>query len=86
MLNTKDFHITVHPAALSCLSECLAVNWGRWDHSELSGSGLSGYRGMFRAPGYEAGVTAGRPAEFIADFTVNGSRFFNGKYYVALIP
>jgi hypothetical protein len=36
---------------------------------------------MFREafPGYEAGVTAEEMAEFIADFTVNGSRFFNGK-------
>ncbi|HQB36816.1 MAG TPA: SDR family oxidoreductase [Bacteroidales bacterium] len=68
-------------AALSCLSECLAVEF-REDGIIVNCLALgSADTGMFREafPGYEAGVTAEEMAEFIADFTVNGSRFFNGK-------
>ncbi|GAP45118.1 short-chain dehydrogenase [Lentimicrobium saccharophilum] len=30
-------------------------------------------------PGYEAPVSAGKMAEFVADFAINGNRYFNGK-------
>lgn len=30
-------------------------------------------------PGYEAPVSAGKMAEFVADFAINGHRYFNGK-------
>lgn len=30
-------------------------------------------------PGYKAPVTAGKMAEFVADFAMNGNKFFNGK-------
>lgn len=30
-------------------------------------------------PGYEAPVSAGKMAEFVADFALNGNRYFNGK-------
>ena len=68
-------------AALSCLSECLAV--------EFSGDGIivnclalgSADTEMFREafPGNVASVTAREMAGFIADFALNGTRFFNGK-------
>ena len=68
-------------SALACLSECLA--------SELSGSGIkvnclalgSVQTEMLDEafPGYKAPLTAKEMAEFIADFALNGGRFFNGK-------
>jgi short-subunit dehydrogenase len=68
-------------AAISCLSECLAA--------ELSDKGISVnclalgavQTEMFEEafPGLRAPVTAGEIAEFIADFALNGNKFFNGK-------
>jgi len=68
-------------AALSCLSECLAV--------EFRDSGItvnclalgSVQTEMFREafPGYKAPVNASEMAGFIVDFAINGSKFFNGK-------
>ena len=68
-------------AALSCLSECLAV--------EFSESGISVnclalgsvQTEMFKSafPGYEAPLTANEIAGFISYFAVNGNKFFNGK-------
>jgi short-subunit dehydrogenase len=68
-------------AALSCLSECLAV--------EFNDSGIivnclalgSVQTEMFMEafPGYKAPVNAAEMAGFIVDFAINGSRFFNGK-------
>ncbi len=68
-------------AALSCLSECLAV--------EFRDSGIivnclalgSVQTEMFGEafPGYKAPVDAAEMAVFIADFAINGSKFFNGK-------
>ena len=68
-------------AALSCFSECLAV--------ELSESGISVnclalgsvQTGMFENafPGFKAPVSPEGMAEFISYFAVNGNRFFNGK-------
>ena len=68
-------------AALSCLSECLAV--------EFSGTGISvnclalgaAQTEMFEKafPGSQAPVTAAEMAEFIVDFALKGNKFFNGK-------
>jgi len=68
-------------AALSCLSECLAV--------EFSESGIyvnclalgSVQTKMFAKafPGHKASVSADEIARFIADFAINGKKFFNGK-------
>ncbi len=68
-------------AALSCLSECLAVEF-REDGIIVNCLALgSADTGMFREafPGYEAGVGAEEMAGFIADFALNGCRFFNGR-------
>lgn len=68
-------------AALACLSECLAV--------ELKGDNIavncispgSVQTQMFTKafPGYKARFTARHMAEFVADFSINGQKFFNGK-------
>jgi len=68
-------------AAISCLSECLAV--------EFSGSGISVnclalgavQTEMFEKafPGSQAPVSPMEMAEFIVGFALNGNRFFNGK-------
>jgi len=68
-------------AALSCFSECLAV--------ELSESGISVnclalgsvQTRMFEKafPGFKAPVSPEGMAEFISYFAVNGNKFFNGK-------
>jgi len=68
-------------AAISCLSECLAL--------EFSGSGISVnclalgavQTEMFEEafPGKKAPVSAKEMAEFIVDFAQTGNRFFNGK-------
>jgi len=68
-------------AAISCMSECLAV--------EFSGTGITVnclalgavQTEMFEKafPGNQAPVSAMEMAEFIADFAINGHRFFNGK-------
>ena len=68
-------------AALSCLSECLAVEFSE-DGIIVNCLALgSADTEMFREafPGNEAAVTAGEMAGFIADFALNGSKFFNGK-------
>ena len=68
-------------AALSCLSECLA--------EEFRDAGIvvnclalgSVQTEMLEEafPGYKAEVSARDMAEFIADFAINGNKFFNGK-------
>jgi NAD(P)-dependent dehydrogenase (short-subunit alcohol dehydrogenase family) len=68
-------------AALSCLSECLAV--------ELAETGISVnclalgsvQTEMFESafPGFKAPLGPGEISEFIAYFAVNGNKFFNGK-------
>ena len=68
-------------AALACLTECLAV--------EFTESGVkvnclalgSVQTEMLEKafPGYKAPVNAKDMAEFIADFALNGHKFFNGK-------
>jgi 3-oxoacyl-[acyl-carrier protein] reductase len=68
-------------AALSCLSECLAL--------EFSGSGISVNclaLGSVQTemlneafPGYKAPVTSKEMAEYICEFALNGNKYFNGK-------
>jgi NAD(P)-dependent dehydrogenase (short-subunit alcohol dehydrogenase family) len=68
-------------AALSCLSECLAV--------ELAETGISVnclalgsvQTEMFESafPGFKAPLGPGEISEFISYFAVNGHKFFNGK-------
>lgn len=68
-------------AALSCLSECLAV--------ELNESGISVnclalgsvQTGMFENafPGLKAPISPEEMAEFVSYFAVNGNKYFNGK-------
>lgn len=68
-------------AALSCLTECLAV--------ELAETGIivnclapgSVQTEMFENafPGFKAPVSPSEMAEFISYFALNGNRFFNGK-------
>lgn len=68
-------------AALSCLSECLAVEFSE-DGIVVNCLALgSADTEMFREafPGNEAAVTAREMAGFIADFALKGSKFFNGK-------
>lgn len=68
-------------AALSCLSECLAVEF---EESGIRVNCLalgSAQTEMFEEafPGAKAAVSAKEMAGFIADFALNGSKFFNGK-------
>jgi 3-oxoacyl-[acyl-carrier protein] reductase len=68
-------------AAIACLSECLA---GEFSESGISVNCLAlgsvNTEMLAKAfPGYKAPVNAGEIAEFIADFALNGNRFFNGK-------
>jgi NAD(P)-dependent dehydrogenase (short-subunit alcohol dehydrogenase family) len=68
-------------AAIACLSECLA---GEFSESGISVNCLAlgsvNTEMLAEAfPGYKAPVNAREMAEFIADFALNGNRFFNGK-------
>ena len=68
-------------AALSCLSECLA---GEFNDSGISVNCLAlgaVQTEMFEEafPGLKAPVSAKEMAQFIADFALNGNKFFNGK-------
>jgi len=68
-------------AALACLSECLASEFNEdgiiVNCLALGSSDTEMFREAF--PGNEASVTAREIAGFIADFALNGSKFFNGK-------
>lgn len=68
-------------AALSCLSECLAEEFrdaGIAVNCLALGSVQTEM--MEKAfPGYKAPVSARDMAEFIADFALNGCKYFNGK-------
>jgi len=68
-------------AALSCLSECLA---GEFREAGIIVNCLalgSVQTEMFEEafPGHNAPVNAKEMAQFIADFAMNGNKFFNGK-------
>jgi 3-oxoacyl-[acyl-carrier protein] reductase len=68
-------------AALACLTECLA---GEFSESSISVNCLA--LGSVQTemveeafPGYKAPVEPGEMAEFVADFALNGNKYFNGK-------
>jgi short-subunit dehydrogenase len=68
-------------AALACLSECLA---GEFRESGIAVNCLalgSVQTEMFEEafPGLKAQVSAKEMAQYIADFALNGNKFFNGK-------
>jgi 3-oxoacyl-[acyl-carrier protein] reductase len=68
-------------AALTCMAQCLAVEFsGRGIHSNCLALG-SVDTDMLRAafPNYKATTTAADMGAFIAEFALNGHRFFNGK-------
>ena len=68
-------------AALSCLSESLAGEF-REEGIIVNCLALGAVQTEMLEeafPGYKAPVTAKEMAEFIADFAMTGSRFFNGK-------
>jgi len=68
-------------AALSCLSECLAEEF-RDKGIIINCLALGSVQTEMLEeafPGYKAPVSAEEMAEFIGDFALKGSRFFNGK-------
>jgi len=68
-------------AALSCLSECLAGEFGKSGIAVNCLALGSVQTEMFEEafPGLKAPVTAKEMAKFIADFALNGNKYFNGK-------
>jgi short-subunit dehydrogenase len=68
-------------AALVCLSECLAVEFKESGVSiNCLALGSVQTEMMEQAfPGYKAPVNADEMGKFIADFALNGHKFFNGK-------
>ncbi len=68
-------------AALSCLSECLAVEFRKEGIIANCLALGSVQTEMFRKafPGFEAPVNATEMAGFIVEFAINGRKFFNGK-------
>ncbi|MFU8861227.1 MAG: SDR family NAD(P)-dependent oxidoreductase [Cyclonatronaceae bacterium] len=68
-------------AALAVLAECLATELAASD-IRVNCLCLGAVQTEMLAqafPGFKAPVSAGEMGEFLYDFTVNGSRFFNGK-------
>jgi len=67
--------------ALAVLTECLAVELGeqsvKCNCLALGAAQTEMFATAF--PGYEAPLSAGEMAGFIADFALNGHRYFNGK-------
>jgi NAD(P)-dependent dehydrogenase (short-subunit alcohol dehydrogenase family) len=68
-------------AALSCLSECLAVELGETGISINCLALGSVQTKMFESafPGLKAPLGPKEMAEFISYFAVNGNKYFNGK-------
>lgn len=67
--------------ALAILSECLAEEF-KEDGIKVNCLAIGAAQTEMLAeafPGYEAPLTAAEMAAFIADFSVNGSKYFNGK-------
>jgi NAD(P)-dependent dehydrogenase (short-subunit alcohol dehydrogenase family) len=68
-------------AALAVFSECLAEEWKekgvKVNCLALGAAQTEMLEAAF--PGYNAPVSAAEMASFIADFSLNGHRFFNGK-------
>lgn len=68
-------------AALACLSECLAEEF-REKKIAVNCLALGSAQTEMLAeafPGYKAPLTAKQMAEFIAEFSVTGQKYFNGK-------
>jgi short-subunit dehydrogenase len=68
-------------AALSCLTECLAEEFKERNIS-FNCLALGAVQTEMLAeafPGYKAPLLATEMADYIADFALNGNRFFNGK-------
>ncbi len=67
--------------ALAILTECLALELQeRGISANCLALGSAQTEMLSRAfPGYQSPLTARRMAEFIADFTLNGHKWFNGK-------
>jgi len=68
-------------AALSCLSECLAVELGETGISVNCLALGSVQTEMFESafPGFKAPLDPKEMAEFISYFAINGNKYFNGK-------
>jgi NAD(P)-dependent dehydrogenase (short-subunit alcohol dehydrogenase family) len=68
-------------AALSCLSECLAVELGETGISVNCLALGSVQTEMFESafPGFKAPLGPKEMAEFISYFAINGNKYFNGK-------
>ena len=67
-------------AALSCLSECLAEEYKDTISFNCLALGAVQTEMLEEAfPGYEAPITAEKMADYIAEFTVNGHSYMNGK-------
>lgn len=68
-------------AALACLTECLAVEFAQYNIAvNCLALGSVQTEMLSKAfPDYKAPVTSRDMGKFIADFSLNGSRFFNGK-------
>ena len=68
-------------AAMACLAECLAEEWkGSAIAANCLAIGAVQTEMLEEAfPGYQAPLDSKEMAAFIADFALNGHRFFNGK-------
>jgi NAD(P)-dependent dehydrogenase (short-subunit alcohol dehydrogenase family) len=68
-------------AALAVLTECLAVELAEYEIRVNCLALGSVQTEMLEAafPGYQSPVMAFQMGEYVADFALNGSRFFNGK-------
>jgi 3-oxoacyl-[acyl-carrier protein] reductase len=74
-------HYSATKAALAVLTECCAEEYKK-DHLSFNALALGAVQTDMLAeafPGYKAPVTAEEMGEFIANFAINGNRFFNGK-------
>jgi short-subunit dehydrogenase len=74
-------HYSASKAAIACLSECLAAEF---KHLNISFNSLAlgaVQTEMFEEafPGYKAPISAADMAQFIAQFAVEGQKYFNGK-------
>jgi NAD(P)-dependent dehydrogenase (short-subunit alcohol dehydrogenase family) len=68
-------------AALSCLTECLAVEFKDYGINVncLALGAVQTEMFIQAFPGYEAPVEPGQMAEFICGFALTGNKFFNGR-------
>lgn len=74
-------HYSASKAALAVLTECLALEYKKTGISFNCLAIGAAQTGMLEKafPGYKAPLSASQMAGFIADFTLNGHRYFNGK-------